>query len=389
MKLRQQASDFQVQELNQLPIGHQGNFAVYELTKSGWNTLDVVQSIATQWKCSRRDISHAGLKDRHAATTQILTIRNGLQRNLRHQNFKLEYLGQADRATTAHDIAANRFTLVLRSLSPAEVESAEAALPVIAETGIANYFDDQRFGSYLAGHPFIAEAWIREDYEQALWLTFAEPHANDDAHEREQKQLLRDHWNDWETCKSSLERSHRRSIVTFLDDRNGDYKGAWACVNSAERGLFLTAFQSHLWNMMLSALLRESLDPADLIPMTLKTGDVVFPSSINSAQADDLFATTLPLPSARVDLADHPHRELIEATLHKEGWAISDLKVRHPRDRFFPRAERNAIVPVQGLDAQFGIDELASNLSKLTISFELPRGSYATMVVKRLMVSGA
>lgn len=386
MKLRRQTNDFIVQEENNLPLVRTGKFAVYELRKTGWNTLDAIQSLAIQLKRPVHDFSHAGLKDRHAETTQWITIQNGPTRNFKTENISLEYLGQAERGTTAQDIVSNRFTLVLRSLNAVERASAESALPTIRNAGIANYFDDQRFGSYIPGQPFIAEHWIRGEYEKALWLTFAERHPQDDGAEREQKDLLREHWGDWKQCKAVLSRSHRRSIMTFLDDRHDDFKGAWACVNSEMRGLYLTAFQSHLWNRMLNRLFHLHCEPTQLTECHLKTGAFLIPTSLTIKQQSTLHQVEMPLPSARLKLDDPQLLGLINTTLTELGWRLQDLKVRHPRDRFFPKASRRAMIPVNGLEAEFAVDELSPEESKLTISFSLPRGCYATMLVKRLML---
>ena len=45
-------------------------------------------------------------------------------------------------------------------------------------------------------------------------------------------------------------------------------------------------------------------------------------------------------------------------------------------------------VAVEGLDAVFGDDELNAGRKKATLSFTLPKGSYATVAVKRLFAVG-
>ena len=45
---------------------------------------------------------------------------------------------------------------------------------------------------------------------------------------------------------------------------------------------------------------------------------------------------------------------------------------------------RDAIVAPAGLKASADDDELNAGRKKLTLSFELPKGSYATILVKRL-----
>ena len=68
------------------------------------------------------------------------------------------------------------------------------------------------------------------------------------------------------------------------------------------------------------------------------------------------------------------------------GWPLSEIKVRYPRDRFFSRANRQLVAQVNDLTWQFDADDLATSQHKLTFSFSLPRGSYATMVVKQIML---
>jgi tRNA pseudouridine13 synthase len=63
---------------------------------------------------------------------------------------------------------------------------------------------------------------------------------------------------------------------------------------------------------------------------------------------------------------------------------LHDLQVRGVRELFFSRGERLAACMPTDLTGEFGADELRPGRHKLVLSFELPRGCYATMVVKAL-----
>lgn len=384
MKLRRLVDDFRVDEWNLLPVGARGDFAVYELAKTGWTTLDALDHFSRTLNIPRRQMTHAGLKDRHAVTRQVITIRNGPRRTFGEDNLSLRYLGQSPRATGSGDIAGNRFEIVLRGLTPEERQQAEERIPQLQSGGIPNYFDDQRFGSWFPEHGLIGAAWVRENYELALWLTFAEHQPEDQPAERAQKAILREHWKDWLTCKQLLDRSHRRSIVTFLCDKPEDFKGAWAIVNADLRGLYLSALQSSLWNDLAAAFIRQECPPEHCRTVMLKAGGVVFPAQLTPTQRDLLKTTQLPLPSARIKLAEEPEAAFMEETLRASGWTFSELKVRFPRDRFFSRARRAVLIALDDLSADFADDELEIGRWKGTLRFSLPRGSYATMVVKSL-----
>jgi tRNA pseudouridine13 synthase len=358
-----------------------GPFALYALTKRSIGTPEALDAIARRWNLPRGSISFGGLKDRHARTTQRITIRGGLQRGLKQTNLELKYLGQVPRPYGPKDIEGNRFRIVLRDFGRDGEQRAREALGDLARDPLPNYFDDQRFGSLGQSGEFVARAWCEQNYERAVWLALAEENEHDRPEDRDEKKVLRDRWGDWPACKAALSRSHRRSIVSFLVDRPGDFKGALARINADLRGLYLSAFQSFLWNRVLSDWVRES--GQDPFPVELKSGTVFFFRSLKKPLGD------IPLPSARARFASDEMRVRIESSLKEIGLDLKSLRIRHPRENFFSRGERAATFRPAGLASEWGADDLYPGRSRLSLRFDLPRGSYATIVVKRLTVSSA
>src|SRR5262245_60041080 len=128
MKLKQRPEDFRVEELTDAVAGDPGEFAFYRLDKTGWTTPDALAAIRRRWQLDFRRLSYGGLKDRHAITSQHVTIFRGPKRNLSHERITLTYLGQRTEPFTASDIRANRFTITLRAMSDTAESLAEAAL---------------------------------------------------------------------------------------------------------------------------------------------------------------------------------------------------------------------------------------------------------------------
>lgn len=385
MKLKRLPEDFQVEELTAYEYGAgSGKFAVYRLSKRSLGTPEAVDAIARRWKTPRQRIGYGGLKDKHALTRQYLTLHNGPRRNLEQTGLQLTYLGQGERPFGPQDIAGNRFSIVLRDMSSQLMERALAAIESVRQSGIPNYFDDQRFGSVGESREFIGQAWCRGDYERTLWLALADPHPDDRAEEREQKRILRDLWGEWPACKEALERSHRRSIVTYLADKPGDFRGAWSRVRVDLRGLYLSAFQSHLWNQLLAACLRQELSPAQLDDIPLEIGTLPFFRELTPEVATRLQELQLPLPSARQKLEPGPIQSLLDGVLAGLGLEQRELRVKYPRDSFFSKGERLAVVRPGRLEYEVDADELYPKRQKLTLRFDLPRGSYATILIKRL-----
>ena len=80
--------------------------------------------------------------------------------------------------------------------------------------------------------------------------------------------------------------------------------------------------------------------------------------------------------------------DLLEAVLLEEKIELRELRVKYPRDSFFSKGFRRAVIRPNGLSCTVETDELHDRRRKLTLSFDLPRGSYATILVKRLTEVG-
>ncbi len=388
MKLRRIPEDFQVDEVTGVrPAG--GPFALYRLTKTSIGTPEAISAIVERWNIHRRRLSYGGLKDRHAVTTQHLTIHNGPRKSLQLKTLNVEYLGQTAQAFTPADIDENRFQLVLRDMPSQEIAAAVQALQEVQQAGLPNYFDDQRFGSLGESGEWIAKEWCLGHWERALWLALADSHPNDPSSEKKQKQILKDLWGKWPECQQSLDRSHRRSIVTYLSDKvkaghPADFRGALARVNVDLRGLYLSAYQSAIWNRLLNRMLEDCCSESQRRTYTLKSGVATFPVNLESDQKLSLRDLSIPLPSARIDRPEGRVGELLDAILAEEGMELRLLRVKYPRDSFFSKGQRRAIISAKELSGSVTDDELYDGRQKLTLTFQLPRGSYATILVKRI-----
>jgi tRNA pseudouridine13 synthase len=411
IKLKSIPEDFEVEELTDFPLGR-GPYSAYLLTKRSLGTPEAITAIQQRWQLDRRQISYGGLKDKHAVTRQWVTIFQGPRRNLEQSHLSLVYQGQAEAAFTPQHISGNRFAVTLRGLSSSAAENALTQLPVVSQHGVPNYFDDQRFGSVGVSGQFVAQPWCQGDYERTLWLAIAEPNVHDRPDDKADKQFLRDNWGDWLACKARLGRSSRRSIVTFLCDHPTDFRRAVALIRQDLRSLYLSAFQSHLWNRLLAVMIEQHCPADQLFSVKLELGAVPFYRTLTHESAADvavlhpepmdqggvdpetiraesqrpwLVDGELPLPSARLHFDEgDPLRELYQRVLQPLGLELSQIRVKYPRDSFFSKGLRAAVCWPRELQGQRWNDELNAGRTAVRLQFCLPRGAYATMLVKRL-----
>ena len=384
MKLKSLPEDFEVEELSDFPLDG-GPFAVYLLTKRSLGTPEAITAISSRWNFPRRAIGYGGLKDKHAVTRQWVTIHRGPRRDFREESLSLTYQGQANRPFGPQDITANRFQIVMRNLTDEAAQKVIAARTSLAEFGVPNFYDDQRFGSLGESGEFIGRPWCLGDYERALWLAIAEPNSHDRPNDRDEKEIIRRLWGDWVACKATLRKSSSRSIITYLVDHPERFRDAFALLRQDLRSLWLAAYQSDLWNRCLAARLGQSIPASRTFPVQLATSRVSFFTELTESETTELQGLALPLPSARLHLDPGPLLDLYETILAEQGLALRELRVKYPRDSFFSKGERTAIVrPTEFKIGRQDADELNEGRHRLTLEFVLPRGSYATIVIKRL-----
>jgi tRNA pseudouridine13 synthase len=318
-------------------------------------------------------------------TTQYLTIFHGPRRRLTHQGITVTYLGQRPAPYTATDVRANHFRITLRNLTERSSANVRRALEEVRAEGVPNYFDDQRFGSVAPGGDFIGRLLVLGRFEEALRLALAGPYEHDRAAQKQEKATLRACWGDWTACKERLPRGHARSLADYLLHHAGDFRGAVARLRPELRGLYLSAYQSHLWNRMLARWLRQHCRPEQLLPIALRLGEVPCYRGLDDGQRRELAGLVLPLPSARMRLEDaDPRAELARSVLAEEGLEPAQLRVKGVRELFFSKGERAAVCLPADLGCETGPDELHPGRQRLTLAFALPRGCYATLIVKRI-----
>jgi tRNA pseudouridine13 synthase len=388
MKVKQRPEDFQVEELTDVTPAEPGAFAFYRLEKRGWSTPDALAAIRRRWRIEPRRLSYGGLKDRHAVTVQYLTIFHGPRRNLQQQGIALDYLGQLSHAYSSADIRANRFHVTVRHLIADGMARALQALNEVRRDGVPNYFDDQRFGSVEPGQEFVARLLVLGRFEEALRQALAAPYEHDRSSQKAEKTLLRAHWGDWPVLKLKLPRGHARSLVDYLLHHPDDYRGAVARLRPELRGLYLSAYQSQLWNRMLARWIERHCRPEQIVLIATKLDKLPTWRHLDEDQQRELAELTLPLPSARLHLdpAD-PRAELVHSVLAEEGLELKQLQVKGVRELFFSKGERSAKCLPTNMEAARAADELNVGREKLTLDFELPRGTYATLIIKRITES--
>lgn len=148
--LRVTPEDFVVEEdLGFAPDG-QGEHVLVQVQKRGANTEWVARQLARFAGVRPMDVSYAGLKDRHALTTQWFSVHLPGRADpdwsgFASDEFRVLAAERHSRKLRRGALAGNRFVLRLHELS-GDMEALRERLAHIGERGVPNYFGEQRFG---------------------------------------------------------------------------------------------------------------------------------------------------------------------------------------------------------------------------------------------------
>ncbi|MEC4748063.1 tRNA pseudouridine(13) synthase TruD [Methylomicrobium sp. Wu6] len=149
-KIRVLPEDFIVEETLGFEPSGAGEHAFLQIRKTGENTEYVARQLARFAEIRQRDIGFAGLKDRHAVTTQWFSVWLPGKPDPDWAVFasaSIEVLQVVRHARKLQRgvLAGNRFQLLVRDWR-GDRDKADARLAAIKAQGIANYFGAQRFG---------------------------------------------------------------------------------------------------------------------------------------------------------------------------------------------------------------------------------------------------
>lgn len=156
-RLRTYLDDFRVWELPAYPAdGRIGAHLLFTLEKRGWNSEDALRELARFCRASRGEFGLAGLKDRDAVTTQWISaphhVADGLDR-FAHDAIVLGPRAPHSNKLRRGHLHGNRFHITVRALACAPsiaVARAQAKLDRLAHVGMPNVYGEQRFGRELA-----------------------------------------------------------------------------------------------------------------------------------------------------------------------------------------------------------------------------------------------
>jgi tRNA pseudouridine13 synthase len=348
MKIKEIPQDFIVVEKLDIHIdSNELKYAIYELTKKQTNTIQAVDIITKKLNLGNKDIGFAGIKDKQAITTQIISIPNIAKAQvtkvleLSNEWIQLKHLGYCNRPVGTDMLLGNQFTIKVSGIHINHHNSNQK----ISETKktIINYFGEQRFS---IDNAIIGKAIVQKNFKLATDL-----------------------------LKGTQKTYNEKIIGEHLEKNPQDYVGALRKLPRQTLNLLIHAYQSLLWNKTIARILdleEESKEDNYIaictdteklkrLPQKIPLVGFFYEPSDWAINVQDTIAQIL--KEEQITPRDFINRQLTEAT------------------------ESGAVREVFTDITELQIKLLNQTQTEYEISFFLPKGSYATVALRFLAES--
>ncbi|MEM9345105.1 MAG: tRNA pseudouridine(13) synthase TruD [Planctomycetota bacterium] len=401
--LKQINDDFLVEEQPLYDLAGEGEHVYLFIEKNGLTTTEAVRRIARGFHMHRRNIGYAGLKDKHALTRQHLSlwlpgveeerVLEGIQRvNEKQPKVKILWHDRhANKLKRGHH-GGNRFVIRLRGVEPTHVVRAKAVMDVLAKRGVPNYVGDQRFG-YRQNSHVTGKALLLGHFEAVLEAMLAADAPSESAYVKQGREFVRagEYQKALEVWPKMLR--YDRQALDALRQGKGP-RDAVLAIDASQRGFLVSAWQSMVFNEVLSHRVEagtfDRLLPGDLAwkhdsRATFEVDESTF--EVDNAPGgrveQGLLSPSGPLWGVEMPRAAGEPGRIESAALANSGVNESQLAGTGKDPRAVAEGRRRPMrILLKDPDLSGGVDEHGPYIKA---SFELPRGAYATMVLREVM----
>jgi tRNA pseudouridine13 synthase len=403
-RLRTSPEDFLVEEISKYPDqSEDGIYTIGTVTSTNWEMNRLVRQLSRSLRISRRRIGFAGTKDKRAVTKQLISFEAPIEdvKSLKIHQVTISDAYKAKKHINIGDLLGNSFAIWIKGcdLEGSDLkDNAEATARILNELGgFPNFFGVQRFGALRPVTHIVGKFIVNGEFEDAVMTYIASPAPDEPQEVREAREDL-EKSRDFKSALGTypMRLSFERTVIAHLARNDGDYTGAIGSLPQNLQMMFVHAYQSYLFNRILSARIKRGL------PLNRPLiGDVVLPADRNG------------LPDHNINIkVTTENLDLVERQMTENKAFISGVLFGSESE--FAEGEvgeiEKEIVGAEGIDREdFIVPKIPQCSSKgsrreilgrfknlsiraeadnLLMSFSLDKGCYATSLLREFMKVG-
>ena len=399
-KLRKTPEDFQVDEISILPPADpEGKFVIAKVWHRNWEANRLVRRLGSNLRIGRAKVGFAGTKDGRSVSTQLMSFNAPIEavQSLAIPDIEIRDAYRARRMISIGDLVGNRFKIGVADIdagvdAKAICNSVKAKLDSIG--GFPNFFGIQRFGSVRPITHLIGKDLIRGDFEAAVMRYVANPMDEEGSEANDARRALQE-TRDFERAfrEFPMKLSFERTMIGHIKDHPTDYVGALRLLPYNLLMMFVHAYQSFLFNRILSERIRKGIslrepEVGDLVLPLSKTNVPDHDNSIlvsidnlekatRNAKEGKAFVSGLLYGTESV-FADGRMGEIERKIVEAEEISKLDFQIVGLREASSKGSRREILSSYKDLAINVGEGEA-------TFQFTLTKGCYATTLLREFM----
>jgi tRNA pseudouridine13 synthase len=406
-KLKQQSQDFSVTEISNYPYKvESGKYLIAEVTAINWETNLLIRELSKHLRISRERISFAGTKDKRAKTTRLMSFYNvspSRLSKLKIKDVEIKTIYSSNKPIKIGNLAGNKFKIIVRNIDEKVnlYRVKNIANYIIKNDGFPNFFGIQRFGISRPITHTVGKFIIKDDFENAVMTYIANPLIGEDDESykaREELERTHDYTNALKSFPDYL--NYEKAILNKLVNNPEDYVSAIKELPKNLLTMFVYAYQSYLFNKILSERIRKNLPINKAIE-----GDIILP--IRNGVIDKKGILTKKNNLKKINRQISKEKAAVSGVLYGCDSIYSDGKMGEierkvidsekldPRDFIVsdiphitsPGSRRQLNAVVKNFKFKLVKDELNEYKKALNIEFTLGKGNYATSLLREFMKS--
>ncbi len=406
-QLRQEVEDFIVKEITNREEGTEGKYLVLELIKHDWDTHHLTRTLSKILQISQKRISVAGTKDKRALTTQkisIFDIDASEIEKIHLKDIELKVLGRSRKSVELGDLWGNEFIITIRDIASSPEETGDllekTTNDILIQGGVPNFFGVQRFGSVRPVTHLVGKAIVEGDFEKAALLYIADSFPAEPEETKKARQSVKETRDFKEGLKTyPLRLGHERAMMNHLIANPDDFAGSFLVLPKNLYRMFVHGYQSYIYNIIICRRIEKGLPlnqavEGDIVcfkndvglPDSSKTEKVTAETvnAMNRLIKRNRAFITAPLPGYNTEFASGIPGEIEQEVIQELKVPLTGFNIEEIPEMSSKGIRREVLLQVEP-KFEVAEDELNPGKSKAVLKFMLPKGSYATTVLREYM----
>lgn len=231
-----------------MPRFDNGKYFYYVLEKKGVSTPTAVKLVE---EASSARVFFSGLKDADSHSFQWVCSEKELVEP-KDKRIQLRFSGNSSRRIFVGMHDANLFEVTLEQVTEKETLSLKKAGKLV----FPNYFDDQRFDENSLA---VGQALLLNEFEVALKKIMTEKSSYDSNESKKIKSFIGSNWGEWKKLsESEIVPENKKKAFVFLNSDTSNFKEALLWCNRRQLSIACRTIQAQQFNELLAAQISKT-----------------------------------------------------------------------------------------------------------------------------------